>query len=117
MNFFVLPSAQSPYEAWRSAEELFSRRDYMAAARTLEALLDDGDEHEHHLGQVRELLVRSYYHSARLDKAVEAARTALEHEPTNAYLILLLGRSLERRGDKEEAASHLRVAAALGQDI
>lgn len=104
----------APYELWRRSEELFSQRDYLGAARALESLLESTQEDAPELAQVRELLVRSYYHSARIDRAVAAARLALQHDPGNAYLVLLLARSLERRGDSTEAAAHLRVAGALG---
>lgn len=109
------PLHAEPYDAWRWAEELFSRRDYVRAATYLEALLENPHADAAHLPQVRELLVRSYYHSARLQKAADAARTALRDDPSNGYLHLLLGRSLERAGEEEAAATHLRIADALGQ--
>lgn len=109
------PLHSEPYDAWRWAEELFSRRDYLGAAEYLEALLENPAVDQSHLPQVRELLVRSYYHSARLQKAAAAARRALADEPSNGYLHLLLARSLERAGEDEAASTHHRIAEALGQ--
>lgn len=106
-----------PYDAWRWAEDQFARRDYLGASRTLEALLQDPDAHEDYLAQVRELLARAYYHSARLQLAAETARSALALEPTNGYLALLLSRTLERSNDPEGADRYRRRAAALGEEL
>ena len=103
-----------PYDAWRWAEEQFERRDYLGAARTLEGLLRHPDAHEDYLAQVRELLARAYYHSARLERAAETAKAALVREPTNGYLALLISRTLERSNDPEGADRYRRRAAALG---
>ena len=104
-----------PYDAWRWAEELFSRRDYLGAATALEGLLEHPEASEADLPQVRELLARSYYHSARLGRAATAAREALETDASNGYLHLLLGRTLERSGDDTAAATHLRLAEVMGE--
>lgn len=117
MNQFAVLSStphlsNSPYDVWRRAERLFTARDYLGAAATLEELLDDPAVDERDLSQVRELLARSYYHSARLGRAASTARDALEKDPGNDYLVLLLGRSLERSGHADEAAPYLRMAAA-----
>lgn len=113
MTVFTL-AARTAYDKWRWAEELFSLRDYVRAAELLEDLLEDPEVPAPDLGQVRELLVRAYYHSARLGRAAEAAQEALVHDPGNSYLVLLLGRSLERAGRADEARPHLRLAAAAG---
>lgn len=113
MSYFLL-QPRTPYDSWRWAEELFGARDYLKAAEVLEGLLEHPDVPASDLAQVRELLARAYYHSARLGRAAEAAREALRHEPGNAYLTLLLGRSLERAGQDEAAQAHLRMAAAAG---
>jgi len=78
--------------------------------------LVDTHPHPAELGEARELLARSYYHSAQLGRAVEAAREALEHDPTNAYAALLLARALERSSRLGEADGARRMAppAALG---
>ena len=111
-----LGGPQTTYEVWRDAEDKFSQRDYVGAATALEGLLADPESLGGHGRQVRELLARSYFLSARNHKAVEAARSALELDPDNGYLVLLLSRSLERVGEKEEAATYKRLAAALGAE-
>lgn len=101
------------YDTWRWAVDLFERRDYYTAARALQHLVDT-HPHDAALGEARELLARAYYHSAQVGRAVEAARDALEHEPTNAYVALLLTRSLQRASRHDEAAAARRVSDALG---
>lgn len=116
MDHQIAVFTTTPYEAWRRAERFFSARDYLGAATTLEQLLEDPTVDESDLPQVRELLVRSYYHSARLERAATAAREALDKDPGNDYLVLLLGRSLERSGRGDEAAPYLRMAAATAAE-
>ena len=65
-------------------------------------------------GEARELLARSYYHSAQLMRAVDSAREILERDPGNAYAVILLVRSLQRAGRTKEAAAAERMAGALG---
>lgn len=94
------------YELYRWAEALFTERDYTRAAGILERLLADHPQAPH-LAQVRELLARSYYHSAQLEKSAAAARELLEADPTHAYAALLLARSLERAGKSSAGARRL----------
>jgi len=105
----------STYDAYRWARDLFDHRDYYTAAKVLQHLVDthpDDAGSGSGLGEVRELLARSYYHSAQIVPATEAARDLLAHEPTNAYAALLLARSLERRS--QDASAARRLASALG---
>lgn len=113
MTYLTLLS-RTPYDTWRWAEELFTAKDYLKAAALLEELVGDPEVDERDLAQVRELLARSYYHAARLDRAAATAREALDHDPGNSYLVLLLGRSLERAGRQDEANPYLRMAEAAG---
>ena len=110
------------YEAYRWARDLFEQRDYYTAARVFQRLVDDhgrdadadgGDG----LGEVRELLARSYYHSAQVGRAAEVARDLLDRDPGHAYAALLLTRSLERSSRPDEAASARRIAGALGAEL
>ena len=117
MNIQILNPLEAPktaYETWRWAEDLFEARDYYGAARLLEELLAHDDADPRHLAQARELLARSYYHSAQVTKAIEVTESALAEEPGNGYLVLLLGRALQRAGRRDEAEPHLRMARALG---
>ena len=106
------------YDRYRWAEDLFDHRDYFAAARVLEALLDEAAERPgdvgHDLAETRLLLARAYYHSAQLGRAETTVRDLLADHPTDAYAALLLARTLERRSRRDEARSAFRVAEALG---
>ncbi len=104
---------EDPYEAFRWAEKLFADRDYVGAARILEDLLSQPPSMTGLLA-ARELLARSYFHSAQLRRAEETARVILGDHPDNSYAALLLLRALERQGRHDEAASARRLAEALG---
>ena len=101
------------HDAWRWAVDLFDHRDYYAAATVLEHLVDT-HPHDAELGQARELLARSYFHAALLDRAVEAARDLLDRDPTDHYAAQLLARALQRSSRRDEAAAARRLADALG---
>ena len=103
----------SAYDAYRWAVDLFEQRDYYAAAEVLQHLVDT-HPHEAELGAARELLARSYFHSAQSGRAADVARGLLQRDPSNAYAALLLTRSLQRAHRRDEAAAARRVADALG---
>jgi len=105
----------APYDAWQWANELFEQRDYYGAAEVLEHLVRTSTgPAARDLSQVRELLARTYFHSARIDKAIDTSRDLLEREPDNGYAALLLARALERASRHEEAAAVKSRARALG---
>ncbi|MFD3925751.1 tetratricopeptide repeat protein [Streptomyces sp. NPDC058614] len=97
-------------EDWERANLLFDARDYIAAARILGGLVEGHPEQN----GPRLLLARAYYHSAALRRAESELRELLERDAGDAYAHLLLGRTLERLGRKEEAAPYLKVAKILG---
>lgn len=101
---------------FRSAEELFARRDYRGAAKALEELIASASEESdlHGLADARTLLARSYFHSAQLRRAEATARELLTDDPTDAYAALLLARTLERGNRRDEAAPYRSLATALG---
>ncbi|TXS49174.1 tetratricopeptide repeat protein [Streptomyces sp. t39] len=103
----------TPAERWDRAQMFFDSKEYMTAARILSGLVEEAPE------QVapRLLLARAYYHSARLGKAETELRAVLERDPVEHYARLMLGRTLERQGRAEEAAPHLRLAAAMSGDV
>jgi len=109
------------YERFRWAEGQFEDRDYRGAARTLEALLEDlerePEEAGHPLTDVRLLLARAYYHSAQLRRAEAELRIIVQRDPVEHYARLMLGRTLQRQARHDEAAPHLRIAAALAGDF
>ena len=106
------------YDRYHRATRQFDLRDYLGAAKTLEALLmdlaADPDGAGHGLTEARLLLARAYYHSAQLGRAEKAARAVLSDDPTEAYAALLLARTLERAARPDEAREALRLATALG---
>ncbi|MGW5332667.1 tetratricopeptide repeat protein [Streptomyces bauhiniae] len=73
----------------------------------------------HHPEQTapRLLLARAYYRSAQLHRAEAELRIIVDRDPVEHYARLMLGRTLERRSRPEEAAPHLRIAAALAGDF
>lgn len=112
-----MTSRMSSYDAFRWAQILFEERDYRGAAKALEDVLaaQDGAEPGTATSEVRLLLARAYYQSAQLNAAEREARLLLELNPSDAYVALLLGRTLQRAGRSEDAAGYLAQAAAMGQ--
>ena len=100
-------------ERWERAQMFFDARDYAAAARILDGLVDEVPEQT----GPRLLLARSYYHSAQLGRAEAELRVLVERDPVEHYARLMLGRTLQRQGRDDEADSHLRIAAALAGDF
>jgi predicted Zn-dependent protease len=99
-------------DRWSRAQLFFEAKEYPTAARILRGLVA---EHPDQTAQ-RLLLARAYYHSAQLTRAEEQLRAVLERDPVEYYARLMLGRTLERQGRPEEAAPHLRLAAAMAGD-
>ena len=104
----------SAHDRWLRAQALFEQRSYREAAVLLTELLDDAADVGHELTDVRLLLARSLYHSAQLNGAIRVATELLEHDPNEPYAHLLVGRALQRKGRKDEAVPHLRLAELLG---
>ena len=104
----------STHDRWVRAQALFEERAYRETAVLLTELLDEPGEVRHELTDVRLLLARALFHSAQLDGAIRVATELLEHDPNEPYAHLLLGRSLQRKGRRDEAQPHLRLAELLG---
>ena len=102
------------HDRWLRAQALFEERAYREAAVLLNELLDAAADVGHELTDVRLLLARSLYHSAQLNGAIRVATELLEHDPNEPYAHLLVGRSLQRQGRRDEAQPHLRLAELLG---
>ncbi|CAM5700546.1 tetratricopeptide repeat protein [Streptomyces griseomycini] len=99
----------TPAERWERAGMFFDAKDYAAAARVLDGLVEEVPEQT----GPRLLLARAYYHSAQLRRAEAELRVIVERDPVEHYARLMLGRTLERQGRHEEAQPHLRIASAL----
>jgi predicted Zn-dependent protease len=80
------------------------------AAKVLEAVLAAEPENQAAL----ELLARSYFGSAQLNRAEQALTRLVELAPANAWARRALARTLERQSRAADAAVHHRVADALG---
>ena len=103
----------TPAERWERAGMFFDAKDYAAAARVLDGLVEEVPEQT----GPRLLLARAYYHSAQLRRAEAELRIIVERDPVEHYARLMLGRTLERQGRNEEARSHLRIASALAGEF
>ncbi|WP_105969674.1 tetratricopeptide repeat protein [Streptomyces geranii] len=100
-------------ERWERALLFFDAKDYAGAARVLGGLVEEVPEQT----APRLLLARAYYHSAQLLRAEAELLVLVERDPVEQYARLLLGRTLQRQGRHEEAAPHMRLAAALAGDF
>ncbi|MGY1732695.1 tetratricopeptide repeat protein [Geodermatophilus sp. SYSU D01045] len=80
------------------------------AARLLEPLVEAEPGNEAAL----ELLARSYFGSAQLQRAETALRRLVDLAPANGWARRALARTLERQSRRDEAVAHHRVADALG---
>ncbi|MFF9584442.1 tetratricopeptide repeat protein [Streptomyces achromogenes] len=108
-----VPHEETTAERWERARLLFDAKDYAGAARLLPAVVEEAPEQT----GPRLLLARAYYHSAQLRRAEEQLRRIIDRDPVEHYAHLMLGRTLERQGRHEEAASWLRVAAAFTGEL
>jgi tetratricopeptide (TPR) repeat protein len=104
----------SVHDRWVRAQALFEERAYREAIVLLKELIAEPEDFGHGLTDARLLLARSYYHSALLGPAIDAAREVLAIDPHEPYAHLLLGRSLQRQSKPDEAAPHLKLANLLG---
>ncbi|MEW2135539.1 tetratricopeptide repeat protein [Streptomyces sp. NPDC005409] len=100
-------------ERWARAQLFFEAKEYVTAARILDALAAEAPEQL----APRLLLARAYYHSARLSRAEHELRAILERWPVEDYAQLMLGRTLERLGRAGEARRYLRTAAAMAGEF
>ncbi|GAA4789662.1 tetratricopeptide repeat protein [Actinomycetospora chlora] len=108
---WLVDGPSTPSERWERAGYLVELGDHIAAARELEPLYADDPGN----AAVALLLARAYYHSAQLGRAEATLRALVADVPSDGYAHLLLGRTLQRRSRHDEAAPHLRLAAALGE--
>lgn len=96
-------------ERYERAQTFFDAGDYQTAHRLLVDVVEAEPAHQ----ASRLLLARAYYHSAALRRAEEQLRLIVERDPTEAYACLMLGRTLQRLGRRDEAKPYLRMASAM----
>jgi predicted Zn-dependent protease len=94
------------------ADLLFAMGQPVESARILEAVLAAEPENQAAL----ELLARSYFGSAQLNRAEQALTRLVAMAPANGWARRALARTLERQSRAADAAVHHRVADALGAD-
>lgn len=98
---------------WTIAEERFAAKDYRGAGRMLAQLVEEEPTNL----SARLLLARSWYHAALLQRAHAECTRILDQDPTERYGRLLMARTCERMGRKDEAATHRRLLAVMtGED-
>ncbi len=103
-------SIEDAYEAFRRAETFFDAGRPDVAADLLIPVLATEPTNVAAL----ELLARAYLGSAQLKRAEQTLRRLVDLAPADAWARFALARALERRSLIDEAASHRRIAAALG---
>lgn len=103
----------SLYDAFERARLFFDAGRPADAAALLEPVLAEAPEHTAAL----ELSARALYASAQLGRAERALAELVRRRPDDGWARVALARTLQRQGRDAEAGPHLRVAAALGQDL
>lgn len=117
-DFLVGAAAHPPrripeeVERFRQAESLLGRGDPLGALVLLRPVLDE------HAADRNVLLLaaRAHYRSAQLGRARSTLEGLVAQNPDDAYARLLLGRTLQRQGERELAEPHLRLAAAMAPE-
>ena len=103
------PTLPAEVRRLRHAESLLARRDPLGALTLLAPLLTDhGDD-----PNVQLLAARAYFASAQLGRAEKLLRVLVDRSPGDSYVRYLLGRTVQRQGQAEQAAAHLRLTAAM----
>ncbi|MFD6951809.1 disulfide bond formation protein DsbA [Nocardiopsis sp. TSRI0078] len=114
-SFLADAAAHTPHglpeevERFRLAESLLRAGDPLGALLLLRPMLGEHAADRN----VRLLAARAYYRSAQLGRARRTLESLVGEGPDDAYARLLLGRTLQRQGERERAAPHLRLAGAM----
>ena len=99
----------TPYDWFRSAEELLARGDASAAAVLLEHVVRE----EPSARSARESLARAYFDSGHFVEAREVFRRLVEDGPDDDYAHYGYGLALWRGGDFVKSEEHLAMACAM----
>lgn len=67
-------------------------------------------------GSIREALARAYFRSGRIDSAQGEFEKVVELDPVNDYAHFGLGMCLLRRGERDAARGHLKLATIMRPD-
>ena len=100
------------YSRFREGTRLLETGNAHAAIVSLER----ARELEPEKGSIREALARAYFRSGRIDSAREEFEKVVELDPVNDYAHFGLGMCLLRRGDRDAARGHLKLATIMRPD-
>jgi predicted DsbA family dithiol-disulfide isomerase len=100
-------------ERLRRAEALLELANPLGALELLGPLTETHADDRN----VRFLAARAYYRSAQLNRARSTLEALLEERADDAYAHLLLGRTLQRQGERDLAEPHLRLAAVMDPEL
>ncbi len=104
--------AESVYDLLQRGQSLLDQRHHAQAAIVLER----ANRLEPDKQSILEALGRAYFNSAQYELARATFERFLELDPSAHYAQYALGQSLKRLGRRDEAGTHLRLAAALSPD-
>jgi predicted Zn-dependent protease len=109
------PNARQPHDIdlhseYLRADLFLAMGQPIEAAKVLEGVLEAEPDNQAAL----ELLARSYFGSAQLNRAETSLARLVELAPANGWARRALARTLERQSRPADAAVHHRVADALG---
>ena len=111
----------SVHDRWVRAQSLFEEKAYREAIVLLKELIAEPEDFGHGLTEARLLLARSYYHSALLGPAIDAAREVLASDPHEAVrppAPRALAAASEQAGRGREAPEAGRISwVAMRPDV
>ncbi|MGH9036805.1 MAG: tetratricopeptide repeat protein, partial [Acidimicrobiia bacterium] len=115
-------SSTGPNDYPEGGGEAYSR--FQEGSRLLETgnahaaiiALERARELEPDKGSIREALARAYFRSGRIDSAREEFEKVVDLDPVNDYAHFGLGLCLLRRGDRDAARGHLKLATIMRPD-
>jgi tetratricopeptide (TPR) repeat protein len=100
------------YDRFQEGSRLLESGNAHAASISLER----ARELEPEKGSIREALARAYFRSGRIDSAQEEFEKVVELDPVNDYAHFGLGLCLLRRGQRDAARGHLKLATIMRPD-
>lgn len=109
----VFPGQRDVTSTYRTGYDLLTRR---AAREALEVIEPALEEEPDNTG-LRVLRAWAYLIRVQLAKAEAELRSLAERHPDDLWIRFALGRSLERQSRYDDALPHLRLAAAMSDDV
>ncbi len=109
----VFPGQREVTSAYRVGYDLLLRRAAREALEVIEPALDQEPDNT----GLRVLRAWAYLIRVQLAKAEAELRSLAEEYPDDLWIRFALGRSLERQSRYADALPHLRLAAAMSDDL